>query len=178
MTIMYKLTTKFQTTYGGMKWEIGKTNRATGNSSKMCTDGLLHCYADPHLAVMFNPVHANISEALLFKVECSTILDSDGMKYGCKEQTPKELLTLPVLSTEQRVAFGIKCALLVLREDWFVKWAEDWLSGVCRGESAALSAARRAAWSAAYSAACSAVDSAATAESMREIMAWVLENIN
>jgi hypothetical protein len=165
MTIMYKLVTPDFTTMNDMVWKLNKTNAATGKGNKMCTDGVLHCYKTPEQAVLFNHIHANIENPILMKIECSDILDTDGLKYCSKEQTPIEILELHVFTTEQRIAFGIKCALLVCKDPSFIKWANAWLDGTDRTKESAWSAAAAcgAAWSAAdyATAACGAADYAA-----------------
>ncbi len=186
MPTMYKLVSIQEdsswATHNGMKWAIGKTNEAKGKGTKMCTDQVLHCYASPEQAVLFNPIHANIQNPILLEIECSDIVNSDGLKYACKKQTPKRTVCLPVVSLNQRVAFAIKTALLVYRDASFVVWAENWLSGKDRSAAAALSA-KSAAWSAAlsaksaaWSAAWSALSAAWSALSAAKSAAWSAES--
>lgn len=186
MTIMYKLTTQDKTTRGGMKWEIGKTNIATGKGTSMCTDQVLHCYASPHQAVFLNSVHANINNPRLFMIECSALVATDGLKHASKSQTPVKELPLPILTTNQRVAIAIKLALTVYKAVEFVKWANGWLNGTDRtaGTAADATYAAAAAYTAAYAAyaadATYAARTAAAAKfstSFKEIVEWVLENI-
>ncbi len=152
MPTMYKLVSQEWTTHNGMKWAIGKTNKATGEGTEMCTNQVLHCYASPEQAVLFNPIHANIYNPILLEIECSEIVANDGLKYACKEQTPKKEICLPVFSLNQKIAFAIKMALLVYKAAPFVKWAEKWLSGKNRTADDADAAARAAARAAAYAA--------------------------
>jgi len=140
MTIMYKLTTQDKTTMGGMKWEIGKTNTATGKGTSMCTDQVLHCYASPHQAVFLNSIHANINNPRLFMIACSELVDTDGLKHASKSQTPIKELPVPSLTTNQRVAIAIKLALTVYKAVGFVKWAHNWLNGTDRTVDAAYAA--------------------------------------
>ena len=133
----YKLLTQNLTSRGGMTWEIGGTNTAAGPGTAMCSPDLLHCYAHPALAVLFNPIHAGIKNPRLFEITTSEILANDGLKMGCKSQTLVKELELPVFTPEQRVEFGIRCALEVCSDAAFRKWAERWLSGEYRGEAAA-----------------------------------------
>ena len=126
---MYKLVTQDYTTRGGMKWQIGVTNRATAEGNEMCTDQVLHCYADPYLAVLFNPRHANIKNPRMLEIECSNIVATDGLKHACKEQTPTAEIELPQLTTRQKVLFAIKCSLSVYKTEDFVTWAENYISG-------------------------------------------------
>jgi hypothetical protein len=168
--IMYKLVSKDWTTHGGMKWEIGKTNCATKPGTEMCTNQVLHCYNDPRLVVIFNPIHANISGPHLLEIRVDKIVNSDGLKFASKEQTPIKEIEPPKLSLNQKVAFAIKCALLVYKEASFVSWANNWLGNVDRSDStaaaaydyaAAAYAARAAAYAAAYAAYAAAYAAAA-----------------
>ena len=163
MTIMYKLTTQDKTTRGGMKWEIGKTNKATGEGTTMCTDQVLHCYASPHQAVFLNPMHANINNPRLFMIECSDLVATDGLKHASKSQTPVKELPLPILTTNQRVAISIKLALTVYKAVAFVKWANDWLNGTDRTADAYAAYASAAADAYAASSSAAAADAARAA---------------
>lgn len=138
---MYKLVSQNYKSYGGMTWEIGKTNKAKGKGNKMCTDAVLHCYSHPLLAVMFNPIHANIENPRLLEIHCSPVVATDGLKYATKTQRPVKELPLPVLSKNQRVAFAIKVALKVCKLSAFVIWANAWLDGTARSAYAAARAA-------------------------------------
>lgn len=129
MTIMYKLVSQKMTSRNEMEWKIGKTNKALGEGVSLCSADLLHCYISPLQAVMFNPIHANFKNPKLLKIECSAILAEDGLKYGCKEQTPLEEIALPEITTIQLVAFAVKVALEVYKDPAFEEWADNWLSG-------------------------------------------------
>ena len=163
MPVMYKLVTQQRTTHGGMKWEIGKTNKATNPGKEMCTNQVLHCYASPEQAVLFNPIHAAITNPILLEISCSEIINTDGLKHACKEQTPVKEIKLPKLTINQKVAFAIKCALLVYKAVGFVAWAAKWLSGEDRSAAAAdaaYTAAARAAAGFICGAAAAAADAA------------------
>ncbi len=172
--IMYKLVTQQMTTQNDTKWAIGVTNKAKLSGNKMCSGAVLHCYSDPLLAALFNPIHADIENPVLLKIECSEIINSDGLKHACKEQTPLEIVTLPVISINQYVAFGIKCALKVCKDSKFIFWANKWLSGEDRSANAAYAAAYAAANAAAYAAANAAANAVID---FKAIIEWVLNNI-
>jgi len=162
-----KLTDQDNMTHGNTLWGPGVTHKAAGKGEDLCSADVIHVYAHPLLAVMMNPAHANFQDPKLWRVEVKGIASDDGTKIGVKECTTIEEIPLPVVTTEQRVRFAILCALSVYHEEGFVQWAENWLSGKDRSESAAWSAwstAGSAAWSAAWSAvgrARSAAESAA-----------------
>ena len=176
MPKMYKLVTQDFTTHGNTKWILGVTVTAKGMGKEMCSDAVLHCYNNKYLAVIFNPLHANISNPHLIEIDCSPIITTDGLKYACKSQTMIKEIKLPAITTLQKVEFAIRCAMLVHTEKEFTTWANNWLSGKDRtgsaagsaAESAARSAAESAAWSAAWSAAESAMAAAGSARSAAE----------
>jgi hypothetical protein len=174
----YKLTGQDLTTYNSFKWEIGK-KQTTSGEGELCGPGYLHYYHHPLLAVLLNPIHADLKNPKLFEVEAGgTHKDDNGLKGGCTEMTLVKEIELPEITTTQRVAFSILTSLDVHKGKGYKEWAENWLSGKDRSESAARSA-ESAAWSAARSAwsawsaesAWSAARSARSAESA-ESAAW------
>jgi hypothetical protein len=108
-----------------------------------------------------------------------------GLKVGyTKMQLTKEL-QLPNVTTNQRIAFGILCALEVYHLPEFTKWANDWLSGkdrtwaaasAARAEaSAARAEARAEAWAAAAASAARAAWAAAGMLNLPEIAHKAME---
>ena len=59
MTKLYKLTDQNHQTRNNTKWGAGVTHTASGQGD-LCTAGWLHAYTSPLLAVLLNPIHANI----------------------------------------------------------------------------------------------------------------------
>lgn len=139
--MIYKLTNADCTTRGGMKWGPGVTHRATGEKGQpLCTDGWIHAYESPDIAVIMNPVHAGFAEPLLW--ECRGIVrEREPLKCGCRQLTTVRTIPLPEWTTTQRVAFGIHCVLAVYREPQFRLWAERWLDDTDRSGAAAQEAA-------------------------------------
>jgi hypothetical protein len=74
----------------------------------------------------------------VFAVECEVVASEHGIKNGTKSATFIEWLPTPVISTSQRLAFGILSALCVWRAPEFVDWSENWLTGKCRTSAAAI----------------------------------------
>lgn len=136
--IKYKLTTQNMTTYNRFTWEVGKTVETSGRG-ELCGPGWLHYYDDPLLAVMFNPLHAKLSNPRLFEAECEGQHKNDkGAKGGCTKMTLLREVVIPIVSNNQRVAFGILCAREVCKDKDWIAWAEKWLANEDRSESAAL----------------------------------------
>ena len=107
----------------------------------MCTDQVLHCYNHPLLAVVFNPMHANIQNPKLFEINVDKIVNTDGLKFASKSQTLIEEIPLPEISTEQKVEFAIRVAKTVYKEKKWNEWADKWLNGEDRSEESAYTAA-------------------------------------
>ena len=162
MKIAYKLTDQNFRTRDGYQWELNRWQETSGEGG-LCSDGWLHFYTHPLLAVLLNPVHADIKNPRLFKVEVSgKFKDDNGLKVGYTKAKLIKELKLPEISLTQKIAFGILCTLEIYKEETYVKWAKNWLAGKDRSSSAATWAAADATYAAAYAAA-RAADAAADA---------------
>ena len=167
----YKLTDQEMQTYDNLQYEIGVWKKATGEGTKLCSDGFLHCYPSPEIASFMNPIHAVIANPRIFECDCKgKSLNDNGLKLGFKEIKLTKEISLPEITTEQRAAIAILCTLEVYKDKQFVQWAENWLNGTDRSEKAAAAeaenwlnrtdrskeaanawaAARAAAWAAAW----------------------------
>lgn len=62
----YKLLTQDMTSYGGCQWVLDEWKETDGQGS-LCGPGWLHYYAHPLLAVLHNPIHADIASPRLFR---------------------------------------------------------------------------------------------------------------
>ncbi len=181
-TTVYKLTDKNDKTRAGesneCQWGEGITHTADGNGD-LCTDHWIHAYPDPLLAVMMDRVHANyLPKGHLWECKADVGLEKSD-KIGCKSLTTIKLMDVPKVTTDQRRAFAIMCALEVYnlwekydKDGKWKKWAEGWLSGKGRSTAAYAAAAAAAAdadaagAAAAYAAAAdAAADAAAYAAS-------------
>lgn len=139
----YKLTDQQMQTYNKFQWELNKWYKVSGEK-KLCSDGWLHFYSHPLLAVFLNPIHAAINNPRIFKVEVKGKYEDDnGLKCGYSEARLIKELALPVITLNQHIAFEILCAMEVYKEKSFVEWANDWLSARDRSV-----AATQAAWTA------------------------------
>jgi hypothetical protein len=160
----YKLLTQDMTSHKDTKWELNKTITVTKEGNQMCTDQVLHCYNHPLLAILFNPLHADISNPRLFEINVNAIVNTDGLKYASKSQTLIKELTIPEISLEQRIEFAIRVAKLVCKDTNWNTWADNWLDKSDRTKESAYAAYTYAADAAAYAAyaAAAAAASAAT----------------
>lgn len=155
---LYKLTDQTGYTRRGMDgetlWEEGTTHQATEEGNTLCTAQVIHAYRDPLLALFMNPIHANLTDPVVWEAEASEIVADDGTKVGVKELTTIKKLEIAPPTIEQRVRFAILVALAVYPEPKFQEWGKKWLSGEDRTEAAARAAraAEAAAWAAAEAA--------------------------
>ena len=136
----YKLLSQDLTSHQGTKWEIGVPITITKAGNEMCSDQVLHCYNHPMLAVIFNPIHANIRKPKLFEIQVDGICNNDGLKFASKSQTLLREISVPEISLEQKIEFAIKVVKLVYKEEKWNLWADKWLDGSDRTVHAALAA--------------------------------------
>jgi hypothetical protein len=149
----YKLTTqdgKTRKEYANeTRWGEMVTHTASGEGG-LCGPGWLHYYAHPLLAVLLNPIHACIYDPALWEAHAAGHITTDrGLKAGCTSLTTLRRISLPAVTTEQRVKFGILCAMQVYSNQAWIKWANNWLAGKDRAAHAAAAAAAHAAHAAA-----------------------------
>jgi hypothetical protein len=137
----YKFTSSNKTTYNNCKWILNRWKKTDG-IGKLCGPGWLHCYDDPLLAELHNPVHGEYpKDALLWKVEVDGKELRDGqMKCGWTKMQLVKQIKRKYPTDIQRIAYGILCAKAVYKDKQWNKWANDWLSGKDRSEKAAYAA--------------------------------------
>lgn len=159
MQTLYKLTTQDNKTrkgeYNETIWGDGVSHSGTGKGL-LCSPGWIHAYTSPLLAVLLNPIHADIKDPKLWECKGEIALSDKGLKVGCKILMTIREIELPKVTTMQHIAFGILCANQVFRNAEWNAWADKWLSGKDRGaraRDAALATARGAANAAANAAA-------------------------
>ena len=138
---MYKLLTQEKKSHGGFQWEMNKEYRIDKPGKELCSDQVFHCYSHPVLAILLNPIHANINNPRLFEIEVDAITNDDGLKYGTKMQKLVREIEIPKLDIMTKVDFSIRVAMEVYQEDWFTTWAENFLNRIDVSEAAATAAA-------------------------------------
>ena len=128
-------------TRGGCQWVLGEWKETSGEGD-LCDPGWLHFYKHPLLAVLLNPLHANISHPRLFCVAAEgRTLNDYGLKVGYTKARLIEEVPLPGVTTKQRVMFAILCARTVFFDKIWIAWASAWTLGENRTEAAAEAAA-------------------------------------
>jgi hypothetical protein len=155
-----KLLTQNLTSRQDTKWEIGVPITVTEAGNEMCSNQVLHCYNHPMLAVIFNPIHADIRNPKLFEIEVDKIVNTDGLKFASKSQTLIKEISLPEIAIEQKVEFAIRIAKLVCKDELWNAWADDWLAGKDRFNKVLALATRDAGRAAGRAAADAAADAA------------------
>ena len=158
---------------GETYWLDGQEKIAVGGGNKMCSDDVVHYYDHPLLAVLFNPIHANISNPRLIKIKIDKQFAHDGLKGGCKQTKYIQEIILPRITTEQRVTFAIKISLKYYKDKEYARWASDWLDGIDRTAESAARAERAARavwvdWAVARAGECAESAAASAAESAAE----------
>jgi hypothetical protein len=134
---LYKLTNAEGKTrpeqYNECQWGPGVTHCGTGKGN-LCSEGFIHAYEHPLLAVLLNSIHGNYENPILWECEGEVALREGQLKCGCVELTTVRHVELPVVTIEQSLKFGILCILEVCQKPQFVEWANKWLSGEDRTE--------------------------------------------
>ena len=171
--IVYKLTKQNLQTYGGYQWKPGIT-RETDGRGNLCGPGWLHYYHDPLLAVLLNPIHANIDTPIMWEAEAEGLhRDDNGLKGGCTRLTLIRQIDPPQITTEQRIRFGILCAKAVCDSPEWNAWADRWLDGSDRSVETAWEAWAAAVATADAAAAEAAAEAAArAARAVAQATAW------
>jgi hypothetical protein len=141
--LLYKLTTQANTTFDDTLWGEGVTHTAKGAGTQLCSSDVIHAYEDPLLAVLLNPIHANIQNPKLWEADGTPVTKACD-KVGCKSLTTKQKVPLPRVTIDHRVRFAIGCALQAYKNPAYRKWALAWLSGKDRSYRAAADAAAAA----------------------------------
>ena len=172
MTTGYKLTDATDQTHGGCQWGENVTHETNGEGD-LCGSGWLHCYSDPYLAVLLNPIHADFREYHLWVCEGGGTLKNDnGLKLGYTRLTTIKRIDPPKVTPEHRVRFGILSAQHVYADADWNRWADSWLSGADRSAKAARAAEARAAeaaWAAVRAADAAPIDLIALAREACEV---------
>jgi hypothetical protein len=176
MDTVYKLTSQDITTHKGFQWAVGEWVEASGEG-ELCGPGWLHCYFDPLVALMHNPMHANITNPRLWRCEAAgEMMDDCGLKCGYARMRLVEEMPVEAVTTHHRVRYAILCARAVLAPGAIPAW-DAWADAyMARDTSAALAAAACAAESAearsAVDAVCAAESAACVAESAAKAAEW------
>ena len=112
------------------------------DGGRLCEAGVYHCYESSELAVLMDPIHAQLLPVggVAHRAEGEPVVQ-DHVQVGCHELTCLEPATLPKLTTAQLVRVVIYCAQAASDDEYsgvWNGWAERWLSGKDRSHERAL----------------------------------------
>ena len=107
------------------EWGPEKTHRTDNENHRP------HTYADPLTAVLLCPAFEAYVEPRIFKAD-GTGSGDDSFRTSWASLTTLEEITPPVVTDEQRITFGVVCALNAVGQKEFGRWALDWLRGANR----------------------------------------------
>ena len=132
--LKYKLTNWQWKTHKDTKWGEGVTHETNGEGD-LCSEGWLHYYHHPVLAVLFNPIHAQIREPILWECEAEGKHKDDmGLKGGCTKLTTIKQIPLPKITQKQKLEIALRCSLQAYRwnccndlREW-EQWVEKYLA--------------------------------------------------
>ena len=142
---LYKLTDANGRTQNATQWGPGVSHSAKGAEDQpLCSDGWIHAYESPLLAVLLNPIQADFVKPLLWEARGAIGKREGQLKCGCRTLMTVRQIPLPVVTTEQRVRFAILCAKVVCKDPAWNHWADGWLSGKDRSKEASAEAAAAA----------------------------------
>ena len=166
MDTVYKLTNQDMTTHAGCQWVVGELVETNG-VGELCGPGWLHCYSDPLVALMHNPIHADIDKPRLWRCEAEgSMKDDRGLKRGYTRLRLVEEMPTEAVTIRQRVLYAILCTRAVLSRGTIPVW-DAWADAYMAGD-----VTEAAAWAAAARAARAAEAAAAEAEAAAEAAAW------
>ena len=102
---VYKLTDENGRTRSETQWGENVTHIATGIGNYQCSDGVIHAYLSPEVAVFCNPIHANFKNPRMWESEME-VTGCDGLKlWGKSLRTIREIPVSPMaLKISTRVA--------------------------------------------------------------------------
>ena len=123
MTKLYKLTNEEHQTKNKCQWGEKITHSVEEGlcSDVLCTSGVIHACRNPNLALLLNPIHANIFDPVLWEAEGEIEVEDWG-KVGCHKLTTCLKMDLPdwYIDEEKRkkalIQFAVFCAESVLPE--------------------------------------------------------------
>ena len=131
----YKLTDRNGQTRNNTQWGPNVTHKASGTYNDLCSNGWIHFYTDPNIAVLLNPSHADFKNPILWEAETIGEAKHDLLKSGSKGLITLQQIALPEYTNIQKVCFAILCAKFVYKDIKWNEWANSYLTGVDRSKT-------------------------------------------
>lgn len=131
---LYKLTTSdFKTRKGEYNETLwGENVEHTAPGGKMCSEDVLHAYVSPELAVLLNPVHADISDYVLWECEGDVCARDGDLKVGCTRLRTLKQIKASQPTPAQLAVFAILCEkynIPIKRFPQWHRWADAFVAG-------------------------------------------------
>ena len=163
--MLIKLTNDKGQTQNSTQWGENQTHSLPSKSNpQLCSGDVLHAYRSVNLALLLNPIHANISKLQIWEATGTPVVEDWG-KVGCFSLTTTKCLPLPEWYTDPekrkqvQVRFAILCSEEVLPifeaefpEDCRPREAIEAAKSYLKNPTAARAATVRAADAATYAA--------------------------
>ena len=155
---LYKLTDEKFQTKNNTQWGEGITHSVTAvPDPQLCSKDVLHAYTSINLALLLNPVHADLNPTTLCLFEAKgEIVIQDWGKVGCAELTTTTKLQLPAWFTDVTIRMQV-CVTF---------------ANLCARAEAEAAAVADAVWSAER-----AAEAAAAARVTLEAAAWTVARV-
>lgn len=135
---VYKLTDHDGKTRKETQWGPGISHTANGQPCQpLCSDGWIHFYTNPLIAIFMNPAHADFKSPILWEAETSGEELHETLKSGCKTLTTIKEIPLPLVSSTQKIVLGILCAKEIYNGGAWNEWADKWLEDKDRTKESA-----------------------------------------
>ena len=136
----YKVTNKRGYTKLQTKWGNGVSHTAKGDGDRLCSNGFIHFYRDPRLAVLMHCQYtSHLEDPILWEAQSSGNQIHRFFKSGAKKLTTIKRIPFPKITKNQRIAIAILCVKTLIGDcDFrFTQWADKWLSGEDRTKKTA-----------------------------------------
>ena len=140
--IVFKLTSREMKTRVGYpqetQWVLGEWKAVLGKGD-LCTDGWLHAYSHPLIAILRNCRDANIINPRLFEAEVDGVSRVEALKGGYQRMRLVREIPLPTMTIAQRLQFAVLCACYVGGCDaaewrmWLTDYCHHHAGAACRG---------------------------------------------
>ena len=118
---LFKLTDEKGFTKNKTKWTEGYTlTLPSKDNPRLCSLDVVHAYKNKNLALLLNPIHANINNPLLWEARGNVVVEEYG-KVGCFALTTTKQIPLPnwYINEDKKkdtiILFAILCAESVLQ---------------------------------------------------------------
>jgi hypothetical protein len=122
---LYKLTNENGYTYNKTLWGEGVSHSGTGKGP-ICSEGWIHAYEHPFIAVFLNPIHAYFKNPRMWEAEGKIDIRDGQLKVGCKTLKTIKEIPLPKVQDKHFIIFGalalVQASSTVFNSDEIVRF--------------------------------------------------------